>query len=72
MLGEGTFHQIHGGASTSGRFTWDEMHAEFVAIRGHENRPPQNAPRYVGTVPDSYVRWIEESARLATARIAGR
>jgi hypothetical protein len=72
MLGEGTFHQIHGGASTSGRFTWEEMHAEFVAIRGHENRPPQNPPRYVGTVPDSYVRWIEESGRLAAARLAGR
>ena len=34
LLGEGTFHQIHGGAATSGRFGWREMHDEYVALRG--------------------------------------
>src|SRR5258708_3404074 len=33
LLGEGTFHQIHGGAATSGRIGWDEMHAESLQLR---------------------------------------
>ncbi len=70
LLGEGTFHQYHGGASTSGRIGWDEMHAEFVAITGHENRPPHNRPHFVGTVPDQYLVHVERSAQLAINRVA--
>ena len=40
LLGEGTFHQLHGGAATSRRLAWDEMHAEYEAIRGEPYRPP--------------------------------
>ena len=65
LLGEGTFHQIHGGAATSGRVTWDEMHAEYVAIRGHAYRPPANERLYLGTVPDSALAHLEHSARRA-------
>jgi hypothetical protein len=35
LLGEGTFHQVHGGVVTNsltGR--WDEFHAEYVRVRG--------------------------------------
>ena len=39
LLGEGTFHQYHGGAATSRRFTWDEMHADYQAIRNEPHRP---------------------------------
>jgi hypothetical protein len=69
LLGEGTFHQFHGGAATSRRYTWEEMHSEFVAIRGHENRPPRNRPLYVGTVPDAALTHIESSCRLALHRL---
>ena len=34
LLGEGTFHQYHGGAATSRRYSWDEMHADYQAIIG--------------------------------------
>ena len=40
LLGEATFHQYHGGAATSRRFTWDDMHADYPAIRGEPHRPP--------------------------------
>jgi hypothetical protein len=70
LLGEGTFHQYHGGAATSGRFRWDEMHAEFMAITGHENRPPANRPRFVGSVPDEYLPHLEWSVQQAIARRA--
>jgi hypothetical protein len=72
LLGEGTFHQFHGGAATSGRFSWDEMHAEFVAIRGHDNRPPQNRPLYVGSVPDPFLPYVERSSQLALSRLTAR
>jgi hypothetical protein len=65
VLGEGTFHQVHGGAATSGRFGWDEMHAEYVERRGRAYRPPANDRLYVGTVPDPALDHIEHSARRA-------
>jgi hypothetical protein len=65
LLGEGTFHQIHGGAATSGRFGWDEMHAEYVARRGRPYRPPRNARLYVGTVPDAALDHIEHAVKRA-------
>ena len=51
LLGEGTFHQYHGGAATTRRYTWDEMHAQYEAIRGCAYEPPANAPLYLGSLP---------------------
>jgi hypothetical protein len=65
LLGEGTFHQIHGGAATSGRIGWDEMHAEYVKLRGRTYQPPQNERLYLGTVPDAALPHVEQSARRA-------
>ena len=68
LLGEGTFHQFHGGAATSCRFTWDEMQADYEAIRGELHRPPSNQPTYVGAVAPSVLPYIEASARQASGR----
>ena len=65
LLGEGTFHQIHGGAATSGKIGWDEMHDEYVALRGRAYQPPQSQRLYVGTVPDAALEHVEHSARRA-------
>jgi glycosyltransferase involved in cell wall biosynthesis len=65
LLGEGTFHQIHGGAATSGRFGWDEMHDEYVGLRGRAYQPPQNERLYLGTVPDGALEHVEHSAQRA-------
>ena len=65
LLGEGTFHQFHGGAATSRRFGWAEMDAGYQARRGRPYRPPELAPLYVGSVPHSYLPHLERSARLA-------
>jgi hypothetical protein len=65
LLGEGTFHQFHGGAATSGRFGWTEMQAQYRSIRGHDYRPPELRPTYVGSVPRPYLPHVERSARLA-------
>ena len=65
LLGEGTFHQIHGGASTSGRIGWEEMHDEYVKLRGRPYAPPTNERLYVGTVPPQALPHIEHSAQRA-------
>jgi glycosyltransferase involved in cell wall biosynthesis len=69
LLGEGTFHQYHGGAATSRRFSWDEMHDEYQSIRGYGHRPPQNRPLYLGTIPDAMLEYVAHSTRLAIDRV---
>ena len=70
LLGEGTFHQFHGGAATSRRFSWDEMHADYQAITGVPHRPPANPPLYVGPARPAALPLIERSARQAINRLA--
>ena len=70
LLGEGTFHQYHGGAATSRRHSWDEMHAEYEAITGRPHRPPANEPLYVGRARTALLPLIERSARQAIDRRA--
>lgn len=65
LLGEGTFHQYHGGAATSRRFSHAEMQADHVAIRGERYRPPEVRPTYLGSVPPTLLVHLETSVRLA-------
>jgi len=69
LLGEGTFHQIHGGAATSVRFGWEEMQDDYASHRGEHYRPPSNDAVYLGRVPPSALDHISESVRLAKRRI---
>jgi len=51
ILGEGTFHQAHGGAATNGSAEdRGRMHAEYVAIRGRPFSPLSYHPHFVGTL----------------------
>jgi hypothetical protein len=68
LLGEGTFHQFHGGAATSGTLTWDQMHAEYEALRGMPYKPPRRAAIYVGELHEPAIPHVLESARLAIDR----
>ena len=68
VLGEGTFHQIHGGAATSVRFGWKEMRADYHAITGRPHEPPTTEPIYVGTVPTAALPHVAASAQLALER----
>jgi len=61
LLGEGTFHQIHGGAATSGRITWDEMQAEYATLRGSRYAPPETERVYYGTVRDPVLPHLKAS-----------
>ena len=60
LLGEGTFHQFHGGAATStGRdeTIWDD----YAALRGSPYTPPTNLATLIGTVPPTAVAHFEAS-----------
>lgn len=69
LLGEGTFHQYHGGAATSGRHTWDEMNDEYRRLRGEGYVPVAADPLLLGRVPPSALAHIEDSVALARGRI---
>jgi len=71
LLAEGTFHQIHGGAATSRRFSWDEMDAQYEALRGQRFRELVTDPIHVGRLPDVAMETVERSARLAIDRRPG-
>jgi hypothetical protein len=68
LLGQGTFHQFHGGAATTRRYTWDEMHAQYESIRGEPYVPPANAPWYFGGIPDTAIVHLERSTEWLVNR----
>jgi glycosyltransferase involved in cell wall biosynthesis len=68
LLGEGTFHQIHGGSLTSGTYPKDWALAEYERIRGTPLPPPPFDPLYVGTIPPSTLRHLDYSVHWALNR----
>ena len=70
LLGEGTFHQVHGGAATSGAIGRDEMRADYERITGAAHRPPSNRPTFVGAIPPQYLPYVQRSAEMALGRMS--
>jgi hypothetical protein len=69
LLGEATFHQVHGGIATNALISPDPLFAEeYERIRGKVFAPPTCAPIFIGTLSPPAYRWIEHSAALAKAR----
>lgn len=55
LLGEGTFHQVHGGVATNAtRDVSDEFHAEYTRIRRDRFQPPAYQSQYVGSLPTTF------------------
>lgn len=51
LLGEATFHQVHGGVATNSTTPqWPAFHDEYVAIRGRDYTRPQGSPLMVGRI----------------------
>ena len=69
LLGEGTFHQVHGGIATNAaQPPWDAFHAEYRAIRGREFSPPTYRSLYLGSVPPTALASINHSAQMSLAQ----
>jgi hypothetical protein len=68
LLGEGTFHQVHGGVATSGAGGMHEAwHAEYSTIRGLPFRTPSYRSQYFGCMPR-----LEVGHRFGMSRGAAR
>ena len=71
LLGEGTFHQFHGGgiATNSVAPPWEAFHAEYEALHGRRFATPSIDPIYLGRLPPVTTRsvWISGLRRAAAA-----
>ena len=81
LLSEATFHQVHGGAATSNRYSWDQVCAEYQEIFGRSYRRPAydtlfaDWPRTSGfhtLFPDLPRTSVYTMVRKALKRITGR
>lgn len=60
LLGEGTFHQVHGGIATNAEQPpFDALFAEYRAIRGRDYRPTHYQSIYLGSMPANALRFIK-------------
>ena len=75
LLGEGTFHQFHGGVATNApvaRHPFPTFHAEYLRIRGEPYALPSASGHFLGTMPPQCLRFLDDSVRNAmAARPAG-
>jgi hypothetical protein len=58
LLGEATFHQVHGGVSTNvpwANHPWPEFCAEYEKITGTSYRTVARRPNYLGALPEECV-----------------
>ena len=68
LLGEGTFHQFHGGAATNARpevHPGERFREEYLRLRGTPYREPGGQPIYLGTLPSQargFLRFSMERA----------
>ena len=70
LLGEGTFHQFHGGVATNvprAHRPVRPMMEEYVMIRGEPFVGPALKPTLLGGLPPDAVPWLSESLRAASA-----
>ncbi len=68
LLGEGTFHQVHGGVATNAAaHPWDKIHEEYVRIRGVPFVRPTVSPLFFGSVNHHVLPSIALSASRAMA-----
>jgi len=73
LLGEGTFHQMHGGAMTGATEKESQQKlalwaAQYTAIRNAPLRIPLKQPHYIGHVPPAVLPSVLTSAQDALTR----
>jgi glycosyltransferase involved in cell wall biosynthesis len=69
LLGEATFHQVHGGTHTGVPLAEaDRMsvlfNRQYTELRGSQYRPPSKEPIYFGKVRPEVLPWLQKSCDL--------
>ena len=70
LLGEGSFHQVHGGVATNTPWAshpFDTFHAEYRAIRGCAYESPTRQACYLGELPYQALPFLAHSVAAAIA-----
>lgn len=70
LLGEGTFHQFHGGVASNApksQHPWQEFNDEFARIRGKPFARVPRRPFYFGAIPNEAVAATQLSAQHGLA-----
>lgn len=65
LLGEGSFHQFHGGVASNAdetRHPWNEFHDEYARLRGRRFVRVPRRPFYYGAIPDEALAIAKASA----------
>ena len=66
LPGEGSFHQLHGGATTGGvedrQRSMELLFEEYLSLRGEPYAPPDKRAIYLGAVPDAALKYIQHGA----------
>jgi hypothetical protein len=66
LLGEATFHQVHGGAATNNlNPPFELFHEEYRRLRGRPYERPTRQPLYFGTLPET----MRTSLKLSLERL---
>lgn len=71
LLGEGTFHQFHGGVATNvpaARHPFPTFHEEYLRLRGEPFAAPTALPLVLGAMPPQALPFLERS--IAEVRAA--
>lgn len=58
LLGEGSFHQVHGGAATKPGVDHTPWHTQYQALRGGPYTPPVTDPVYYGALTPPARQWL--------------
>ncbi|RLS33650.1 MAG: glycosyltransferase [Planctomycetota bacterium] len=72
LLGEGTFHQFHGGVATNvppQSHPWPVFHEEYMRLRGEPFTPPVEVPVILGTLPHQAIPFLQRSVDEARAAV---
>lgn len=71
LLGEASFHQLHGGVATNapaGHHPWESFQREYEGIRGERYERPEVEPLYLGHMPDSALPLLRSSLEATLQR----
>lgn len=75
LMGEGSFHQFHGGITTGTRGeerlkAMDDHFNQYAALRGEPYKSPTKRPVYLGSLPDSAMKFMHHGTTQAV-RVLG-
>lgn len=71
LLGEGSFHQVHGGVASNAprdHHPFEEFHREYVSIRGAAYQRVHRTPYQIGALANEALPIVRHSAARAEAR----